>query len=264
MKSFTAATAATLLATISLTSAAPTPQASTLAVGTKISIVQQLNRQDTANQVDGIIDKTSVIGTDNLIVEAAIVGSGATPWCAGFSDEAATKVVKNINFQGDGIFNAIRSASYGDEPVVVASYWCANTRPEVEAFVANAAAANNGQYNTYPAATTTTYAAASSTAAYAAASSTGTAAVDSSKWSSTAATVRVEIETAPDEFRQEELPANVGLQAVAGTLLENGAISVSVVDQTEGDCDFVDANQQAIDFSARKLVQIAQFVCESA
>jgi hypothetical protein len=255
MKSFAATTAAALLATISLTSAAPTPQPTPLPVGTKISIVQQLNRQDTANTVDGIIDKTSVIGTNNMIVEAAVNGAGATPWCAGFSDEAATKVVKNINEKQDGIFNSVRTASYGDVPVLVASYWCANTRPEVEAFVAKAAAAapvNNGQY-AYASATTT----------YAAAAYTTTSTATATPSASAGATVRVSIETAPDTFFQEELPANVGLQSSAGTRLADGAISVEVVDATTGDCDFVDADGNAIDFSARKLVAVPKFVCEA-
>ena len=116
---------------VSTTAAAPS---STFTKGFPLTVVQQLDRQDTANQVPAQILGTNANGQNNMIVEAAVLQSG--PWCAGFSDQKAQNVVKSINFKQDGIFNSIRPASYGNTPVLVGSYWCAATRLEVEQFVA--------------------------------------------------------------------------------------------------------------------------------
>ena len=80
MKSFTATALAALL---SLASAAPTPQDASAAApafvkGQAITITQQLDRQDTANQVAGKILGTTPQNPNNLVVEAAVLETG--PW----------------------------------------------------------------------------------------------------------------------------------------------------------------------------------------
>jgi hypothetical protein len=78
------------------------------------------------------------------------------------------------------------------------------------------------------------------------------------------AIVRVQIESeAGTTFSQEDLPANVGVQSAQGVRgIGRPVVSVQVV-SSEGDCDFIDAQGQVIDFEASEgLVQIAVFVCE--
>ncbi|KPI39364.1 uncharacterized protein AB675_5178 [Cyphellophora attinorum] len=128
------AASATTTTTTTASAATATATASLLPKGTKLTITQQLDRQDTANTVDGLILGTTPTNPGNVAVEAAVNEVG--PWCAGFSDAKAQNVVKSINEKKDGIFNSVRPASYGNTPVPIGSYWCANTRLEVEQFVA--------------------------------------------------------------------------------------------------------------------------------
>jgi hypothetical protein len=128
------ASATTTTTTTTSAAATATATASLLPKGTKLTITQQLDRQDTANTVDGLILGTTPTNPGNAAVEAAVNEVG--PWCAGFSDAKAQNVVKSINEKMDGIFNSARPASYGNTPVPIGSYWCANTRLEVEQFVA--------------------------------------------------------------------------------------------------------------------------------
>ncbi|KPI37425.1 uncharacterized protein AB675_10351 [Cyphellophora attinorum] len=129
------------VATLTLTIAAPTPQSTFLSSGTTIGIKVQLAGFDTASVINAQLDQTTVVDRNTQIQQAEVNQAG--PWCAGFSDTAASRVVRAVN--GDGIFDQANPAVYGSV-VTVQSYWCANTRPEVEAFVARAGG-NGGDGN---------------------------------------------------------------------------------------------------------------------
>lgn len=77
--------------------------------------------------------KTTTVNTSSAKkITGARIDGVAGPWCAAFSDAAATVYVPG--FEGsDGIFNSVNSASYGALGVYVNSFWCAETKKEVEA-----------------------------------------------------------------------------------------------------------------------------------
>ena len=134
-------TKTTVLSLFAVVSAAPTgtstptatPTSTALPSGTTIRITQQLNRSETATQVNAYIDVVATQRSSNNIIEAGVLQVG--PWCAGFSDAEAQHVVRSVNFEGDGIFNSERSAKYGDAQVFIGSYYCANTRQEVVDYI---------------------------------------------------------------------------------------------------------------------------------
>merc|ERR1711939_1013662 len=186
---YTLSTASALLAALSLTSAAPMPSTSTStsssssgSSSSSVTIVLQLEGFDAASTLRANLDATTVNNRDAK--SAALQQAG--PWCAGFTDAQATQPVPALN--GDGIFDSANEAIYSqDEAVTVGSFWCAQTRGEVEDFVARATngqgsndnQTNNGNGN----------------------ANTGNA----------DATVRVQIELeAGTTFVQAELPANIG------------------------------------------------------
>merc|ERR1711939_947034 len=141
---YTLSTASALLAALSLTSAAPMPSTSTStsssssgSSSSSVTVVLQLEGFDAASTLRANLDATTVNNRDAK--SAALQQAG--PWCAGFTDAQATQPVPALN--GDGIFDSANEAIYSqDEAVTVGSFWCAQTRGEVEDFVARA---TNGQ-----------------------------------------------------------------------------------------------------------------------
>ena len=222
----TLSTASAVAAILSLANAAP--MAATQSTPTEIGIKVQLAGFDAASVLTAVLDQTTVARIQQ-IKEAEVNEVG--PWCAGFSDAAATSVVRAVN--GDGIFDSANPAIYiqdqdQEKTVTVASYWCAQTRKEVENFVARAGQKETATYAT-------------STYSTPAASATPPPPVNNGGNNGNnngAATVRVQIETeAATTFFQEDLAANAGIvSASAVRQFADQVFSVNVVGS--GDCQF--------------------------
>ena len=216
-------------AALSLVNAAPTPQAAASA-GRSITIKVQLAGFDAASTVRANLDQTTV-STNAQIKEAEVSDFG--PWCAGFSDTAATRFQPAVN--GDGIFDSANPAIYSrnTNTVTVGSYWCAATRQEVVNFVARAGGAGNAnqaQQNQ---------------------NFSNNNNNNNNANNNQGGTVRVQIELERDTtFVQEELTANGQLvQASATRNFANGNQIVSL-DVFDGNCQFFSdaAGRQAARF----------------
>lgn len=255
---YTLSTVSAFVAALSLASAAPMPQAAT---SQDVIIVRQLAAFDSASTITAKLDATTV---NNGKVKAAAVSS-AGPWCAGFTDAQATKPATALN--GDGIFDSENPAVYAGEndAIRIGSWWCAATRPEVETFVQKALGGgkkggkNSGKTTPAPAEPV-------NNGGNNNGNNNNNGGSNSGNNGAAAVTVRVQIQkdAAATEFTQEELPANVGLQA-ASTIRGLGRVAdVTLVSSNGGECDFIDANGQAINFAqVDGLVTIAAFVCET-
>jgi hypothetical protein len=233
---YSLSTISAFAAALSLTSAAPVASSTSQ----DVVIVRQLAGFDAASTINAKLDATTV--NDRKVKSATV--SSAGPWCAGFTDSQATQPAKALN--GDGIFDSANEAIYTNDvndAVEIGSWWCAATRPEVEAFVKKALASGDAATPAAPPAEPV--------------NNGGNAA---------AVTVRVQIQqdAAATTFTQEELPANVGVVAASTIRGLSPAADITIVSSGSGDCNFIDANGLAIDFAAVDgVVDIAAFVCEA-
>lgn len=252
---YTLSTVSALVAALSLVSAAPMPQNndnSNSNSDSEVNIVRELRGFDAASTIIAQLDATTV--NDRDVKGASLRTQG--PWCAGFSDEEATKPVPALN--GDGIFDSENAVVYTedvDDAVPVGSWWCAATRKEVEDFVANAVDGGNkddekdGDKDDNK-------------------DDDKDDNKDDDKGDNNNGdadeTVRVQIELeAGTTFVQKELPANVGeVDASEVRQLADGVVSVEV--RGDGECAFFDARGNNLDVSGSSddLVEIATFVCE--
>jgi hypothetical protein len=223
------------VAALSLTNAAPTPQSNFLSSGSSIGIKVQLAGFDTASVINAKLDQTTVVDRNTQIQQAEVNQAG--PWCAGFSDTGASSVVRAAN--GDGIFDSVNPAVYGSV-VTVQSYWCANTRAEVEAFVARAGGnggegSGNGNNNQQPPAPPVN-APAPPVNNGGNGGNGGNGDNGNNGNNGNGATVNVEFDFGQAEFRQARLAANVGVVAADNIPI----LSRQVFGATpqEGSCQF--------------------------
>lgn len=239
---YTLSTISAFVAALSLVSAAPMPSAG---ASQEVIIVRQLADFDSASTITAKLDATT---TNERRVKSAAVSS-LGPWCAGFTDSKATKPAKALN--GDGIFDAKNPAVYAPEgsDVQIGSWWCGATRPEVENFVKKALAGGKKGNDNIP--------------APAQPINNGGATLPTPVEAPVTVRVEVQTDTLGSSFFQEELPANVGIQSARTTRTLGRVAKVTVI-SSNGDCSFIDANDQAIDFgTGSQLVDIVSFVCEA-
>jgi hypothetical protein len=144
---YTLYTIGTLLAIQSLVAAVPL---SRTFHPNEVEIRKQLPNTQAADITNGgigvVIPNVGNASPGEKGVESVQLGR-AGAWCAGFSDAAATRVVRGLT--NDGIFDNMVDVLYArnDGGVTIESWWCAVTRPEVEQFVARGAGGNGGGNN---------------------------------------------------------------------------------------------------------------------
>ena len=129
---FTLSTLGAMAAALALTSATTVSQTQQAGVAT---ILLTTNNDAPFTELASTLG--AVTRNNERVLRASVRSQGRNPWCAGFSDAGATQFLRGSN--GDGIFNSANTAVYstGSFGAEVKSFWCAETKPEVEAFISS-------------------------------------------------------------------------------------------------------------------------------